>query len=180
MLASTNENLRTAIEQKRFREDLYYRLAALELRLPPLREHKEDIPLLFGFFLDRIAVAYGCIAPQLEYTDLVRLMGHAWPGNVRELHNMADRYVFSGSQALDALAHPATTERSAVPYNTSFMTHVAEFERQLIRNAILRHKGDMRAVMEELDMPRRTLNEKMSKLGLSRGMILEEEGRSGV
>ena len=178
VLASTNENLHQAIEQKRFREDLFYRLAALELRLPPLREHKKDIPLLFGLFLEQAGAAYGCTPPRPGHADLARLMAHAWPGNVRELRNMADRYALSGSQVLEALAHPAAPESQAPDCRSaSYMTHVAEFERQLICDAILRHKGDMRAVMEELGLPRRTLNEKMGKLGLSRSMILEGRGR---
>ena len=188
VLASTNEDLRVAIERKRFREDLYYRLAALELRLPPLREHKEDIPLLFGLFVDHAADAYGCDSlrpPRPGHADLARLMGHSWPGNVRELRNMADRYALSGSGALDALAQPPQLVDAEAPGRAGtrqapFITHVAEFERQIIRDAIQRHKGDMRAVMEELGLPRRTLNEKMGKLGLSRSMILDEgeRGRS--
>ena len=175
VVASTNENLRKAIEQKRFREDLYYRLAALELHLPPLREYKEDIPLLFRLFLDHAAAAYDCTPPRPEHRDMARLMRYSWPGNVRELRNIADRYALSGSRALDSLAFPAESEHlaSLAPRHGSLAEHVAEFERHLIADAVRRHKGDMRAVMEELGLPRRTLNEKMEKLGLSRGAILE-------
>jgi two-component system C4-dicarboxylate transport response regulator DctD len=169
VLASTNENLRKTIEQKRFREDLYYRLATLELRLPPLREHREDIPLLFRLFLDHAAAAYDCTPPQPGHGDLARLMAYSWPGNVRELRNMADRYALSGSQTLDALL---PVPSSPVPRRGSLGEHVAEFECRLIADAVRRHKGDMQAVMEELDLPRRTLNEKMRKLDLSRAAIL--------
>lgn len=176
ILASTNEDLRKAIEQKRFREDLYYRLVTMELRLPPLREHKDDIPLLFGLFLEHAAVTYGRDAPCPDNADLARLLAHSWPGNVRELRNMADRYLFSGSRALDAL-------EVNVPYaadgsfagGESLADHVARFERQLIADSVRRHKGDMRGVMEELGLPRRTLNEKMAKLGLSRTSIVDRD-----
>jgi two-component system C4-dicarboxylate transport response regulator DctD len=177
VLASTNEDLRKAIEQKRFREDLYYRLATIELHLPPLREHKEDIPLLFGLFLEHAASTYGREVPRPDNSDLARLMAHAWPGNVRELRNMADRYLLSGGRALDALlGAPAQESGPAAPRQDSLMEQVGNFERQLISDAVRRHKGDMRAVMEELGLPRRTLNEKMAKLGLSRAAILEQSG----
>ena len=175
VISSTNEDLRRAIEQKRFREDLYYRLATIELRLPPLREHKEDIPLLFGLFLDHAAATYSRELPRPENGDIARLMAHAWPGNVRELRNMADRYLFSGASALDALSQ---TGDAALPAPSgkpiSLTDHVSHFERQLIIDAVRRHKGDMRAVMEDLGLPRRTLNEKMAKLGISRASIMLE------
>ena len=174
LISSTNEDLRKTIEQKRFREDLYYRLATIELYLPPLREHKEDIPLLFGLFLEHAAAMYGRDVPRPGNADIARLMTHAWPGNVRELRNMADRYLLSGSRALDALTHPVTA--SARPESSASATltdHVSNFERQLILDAVRRHKGDMRAVMDDLGLPRRTLNEKMAKLGISRASVME-------
>lgn len=175
VLASTNENLRSAIEQRRFREDLYYRLTPMELHLPPLREHREDIPLLFGLFLERAADTYGREVPRLGNSDTARLMAYNWPGNVRELRNIADRYLLSGSRALEMLSpveRPGQERESAKM--VSLIELVNNFERQLIADAVRRHKGDMRAVMEEFDLPRRTLNEKMSKLGISRPAIMEE------
>jgi len=167
LVSSTNEDLRKAIGQRRFREDLYYRLATIEIRLPPLREHKEDIPLLFNLFLDRATGIYGRDVPRPDNGDTARLLAYAWPGNVRELRNMAARYVFSDSKALDALSDPAVAGNNAAGHAT-LMDHVSDFERQLIVDAVRRHKGDMKAVMEELGLPRRTLNEKMVKLGISR------------
>lgn len=174
LISSTNEDLRKAIEQKRFREDLYYRLATIELYLPPLRDHKDDIPLLFGLFLEHAAAMYGRDVPRPDNADIARLMTHAWPGNVRELRNMADRYLLSGSRALDALTHPAKSaagQEFSAP--TTLTDHVSNFERQLIIDAVRRHKGDMRAVMDDLGLPRRTLNEKMAKLGISRASAME-------
>ncbi|CAK7060382.1 MAG: C4-dicarboxylate transport transcriptional regulatory protein DctD [Desulfovibrio sp.] len=174
LISSTNEDLRKAIEQKRFREDLYYRLATIELYLPPLRDHKEDIPLLFGLFLEHAAALYGREVPRPRNADIARLMAHAWPGNVRELRNMADRFLLSGSRALNALTHPAAASADKTdPVHATLTDHVSNFERQLIIDAVRRYKGDMRAVMEELGLPRRTLNEKMAKLGISRASIME-------
>ncbi len=176
LLASTNEDLRQEIKRKRFREDLYYRLAAIELRLPPLREHKEDIPLLFGLFLEQAATAYGRDIPRPGNADTACLMAYSWPGNVRELRNMADRFVLAGSKALEGLREPAGSpgDRRVSVQPVSLTDHVNNFERQLITESVRRNKGDMRAVMEELGLPRRTLNEKMAKLGISRPAIMEE------
>lgn len=177
VLSSTNEDLRVSIEQKRFREDLYYRLTTMELRLPPLREHKEDIALLFGLFLEHAAATYGRDVPRPDNADMARLMSHPWPGNVRELRNMADRYVLSGSRALDALTFAASASAAGTQDGgESLADHVANFERRLIIDAIRRHKGDMRVVMEEMGLPRRTLNEKMAKLGVSRATVMEQNG----
>lgn len=174
VISSTNEDLRKAIEQKRFREDLYYRLATIELFLPPLREHKEDIPLLFGLFLEHAAAMYGREVPRPGHADIARLMAYAWPGNVRELRNMADRYLLSGGQALDALTlSAAASARPESSSPTTLTDHVNNFERQIIIDAVRRHKGEMRAVMDDLGLPRRTLNEKMAKLGISRVSIME-------
>lgn len=163
VLASSNEDLKRKSEQGGFREDLYYRIATMEMVLPPLREHKEDIPLLFGLFLEHAAATYGKKKPRPDHADMARLMAYNWPGNIRELKNMAARYALSGGGVLKGLAEGAAEER-----RTTLMNHVAAFERQLIIDAIKRHKCDMCAVMEELGLPRRTLNEKMAKLGISR------------
>ncbi|MCC8193610.1 MAG: sigma-54 dependent transcriptional regulator [Deltaproteobacteria bacterium] len=175
VISSTNEDLRSGIQEKRFREDLYYRLATIELTLPPLRSHKEDIPLLFGLFLEHAAATYGRDVPRPGSADMARLMAHAWPGNVRELRNMADRYLLSGTAALDVLSRsgqpPAREETGKA---ASLTDSVNRYERRLISDAVRRHKGDMRAVMEELGLPRRTLNEKMAKLGISRASVLQE------
>ncbi|SBW00846.1 C4-dicarboxylate transport transcriptional regulatory protein DctD [uncultured delta proteobacterium] len=175
VISSTNEDLRRGIEEKRFREDLYYRLATIELNLPPLRQHKEDIPLLFGLFLEHAAATYGREVLRPDNAVIARLMAHAWPGNVRELRNMADRYLFSGASALDALAPSGTAAAQASAGKGGSLTdHVNHFERQFILDAMRRHKGDMRAVMEDLGLPRRTLNEKMTKLGISRSSVMQD------
>ncbi|SDF44482.1 sigma-54-dependent transcriptional regulator [Desulfovibrio legallii] len=171
VMASSNEDLKEKCRQGRFREDLYYRLATFELLLPPLREHKEDIPLLFSLFTEYAAANYGREAATPDSEDMALLMAHAWPGNVRELKNMAARYVLSGSQALESLR--AGGEQGA-PDRAGLLDHVRAFERQLILDAIKRHKGDMRLVMEELGLPRRTLNEKMAKLGITRAACIDK------
>ena len=176
VISSTNEDLRAAIRQRQFREDLFYRLATIELNLPPLRDHKADIPLLFGLFLDHAAATYGREVPRPDNADMTLLMAYGWPGNVRELRNMAERYLLSGSASLKALVDVTAMRflpNSAKP--PTLTDHVGLLERQLIMDAVRRYKGDMRAVMEDLGVPRRTLNEKMTRYGISRVSILENE-----
>ncbi|WP_290124272.1 sigma 54-interacting transcriptional regulator, partial [Shigella flexneri] len=93
VIAASKVDLREASEQGRFRADLYYRLGVAFIELPPLRERREDIPLLFEHFTLQAAKRYGQPAPVPDTQALSALLGHAWPGNVRELRNVADRYV---------------------------------------------------------------------------------------
>lgn len=174
VLASSNEDLKRKSEQGGFREDLYYRLATLEITLPPLRKHKEDIPLLFWLFLEHVAATYGREIIRPHHTDMVRIMAYSWPGNVRELKNIVARYALSGSAVLETLTDNRFEARAGTGVEdgrANLMKHVAAFERQLIIDAIKRHECDMRAVMEELGLPRRTLNEKMAKLGITRAVF---------
>ena len=182
VLASSNEDLKRKCQQGTFREDLYYRIATMEIILPPLREHKDDIPLLFGLFWEHASAAYGKKNLRLSSADLSRLLAYAWPGNVRELKNIAERYVLSGSKALDSLMAATHTNnqeslKGKVTDRSTLLHHVYAFERQIITDAIKRHSCDMRAVMEELGLPRRTLNEKMTKLGISRASFKDGSER---
>ena len=93
---------------------------------------------------------------------------------------MADRYLLSGGKALDALLPPPAPTAAFSLHDAPLTEHVNDFERQLITDSVRRHKGDMRAVMREMGLPRRTLNEKMTKLGISRAAIMERYGISGV
>lgn len=99
ILAATNVNLPLAMAERRFREDLFFRLNVFSLNLPPLRERPEDIPALLDYFLERHAEELGCEALPLSPTLLERCRRHPWPGNVRELENFVKRYLVFGEQA---------------------------------------------------------------------------------
>ncbi len=149
------------LEQARaglFREDLAYRLNVAELRLPPLRERREDIVRLFDHFTAATAKRLARQAPPLNSAQLAQLLSHDWPGNVRELANAAERHVLG-------LAAPAAETASA---RLSLAAQQEAFEAQCLRAALARHRGDIKSVMEELQLPRRTLNEKMQRHGLAR------------
>jgi two-component system, NtrC family, response regulator HydG len=93
IIAATNKNLIENVAAKTFREDLYYRLNVIHLRVPPLRERKEDVPLLLNHFLETFARQYSVQTPRISAAALETLVDHAWPGNVRELKNIVERIV---------------------------------------------------------------------------------------
>ncbi len=100
IIAASNANLEELMRRGLFREDLYYRLNALTLTLPPLRKRPEDIPLLVRHFLDQSAASAGKSRKELSSVALEKLMHHAWPGNVREIQNLIDRAVVLSTQRL--------------------------------------------------------------------------------
>lgn len=162
IVAATKPDLLEESRAGRFREDLAYRLNVAELRLPPLRERREDIPLLFNHYARAAASRVDREPPVLGAVQLGRLLSHDWPGNVRELANAAER------EALGL--NPVSTEPDQP--GQSLVAQQEAFEAQCLRAALSRHKGDIKAVLEELQLPRRTLNEKMQRHGLTREMFL--------
>ncbi|WP_426206922.1 sigma-54-dependent transcriptional regulator [Pseudomonas sp. TWP3-1] len=161
IVAATKPDLLDEARAGRFREDLAYRLNVAELRLPPLRDRREDIPLLFETFARNAAERLGRSFPPLTGAQLSHLLSHDWPGNVRELANVAERQVLG-------LDEPAP----GIDPGQSLAAQQEAFEAQCLRAALTRHKGDVKAVLEELQLPRRTFNEKMQRHGLSREMFL--------
>jgi two-component system, NtrC family, C4-dicarboxylate transport response regulator DctD len=164
-LAASKIDLRKASDAGRFRSDLYYRLSVVELAVPPLRERKEDIPLLFEYFAGRAAQAHGRDMRPVSAGTVSALMAQDWPGNVRELRNAAERY---------ALGLGGVSPRlKAEDAKLSLAEQVEAFERAVIERALIESGGKINAVMERLDIPRRTLSEKMTRLGLDRGRFLD-------
>lgn len=169
LISAMNEDPRKAIEEGRLREDLYFRLNTMEITVPPLRERKEDIPLLFSFFLERAADTYGRPAESLPSESAAVMMSHEWPGNVRELKSLAERFVLSSLPPAERI--PKLLSGTVVDCGDSSVSlkeQVNLFERHLIQKSLARHDGNIKCVMDELQIPRRTLNEKMAKYGLSR------------
>ncbi|SEI13519.1 sigma-54-dependent transcriptional regulator [Pseudomonas asplenii] len=165
IVAATKPDLLEESRAGRFREDLAYRLTVAELRLPPLRDRREDIPLLFEHFAQDAAERLGRSATQLSGAQLSRLLSHDWPGNVRELANAAERSVLG-------LSEP---EPTGIDPGQSLAAQQEAFEAQCLRSALARHKGDIKAVLEELQLPRRTFNEKMQRHGLTRESFLLDD-----
>ncbi|WP_226456272.1 sigma-54-dependent transcriptional regulator [Pseudomonas sp. AF03-9] len=162
IIAATKPDLLEEARAGRFREDLAYRLNVAQLRLPPLRERREDIPLLFDHFAHSAAERLGRSIEPLSGAQLGRLLSHDWPGNVRELANVAERQVLG-------LGEP---EPEGIEAGQSLAEQQEAFEAHCLKAALTRHKGDIKAVLAELQLPRRTFNEKMQRHGLVREMFL--------
>lgn len=158
IIAATKADLEQQGKAGQFRSDLYYRLNVVTLSLPPLRERREDIALLFEHFLQLAALRFDRAAPTLDRQTLTRLMAHDWPGNVRELRNVAERFalglpVFKGSE-LSGDSSP------------SFADAVEAFERSLLVDTLNRHAGNLSQAAQALGMAKTTLFDKVKKYGL--------------
>jgi two-component system, NtrC family, C4-dicarboxylate transport response regulator DctD len=161
-IAASKLDLRAASTDGRFRSDLYYRLSVAELTIPPLRDRIEDVPLLFEYFAASAAAAHERELRPITSTTLTMLITHQWPGNVRELRNAAERYALGLPGALMPQAADAASER------LSLAEQVEAFERTLIERCLSETGGKISAVLERLKIPRRTLSEKMVRLGIDR------------
>ncbi|MTJ05643.1 MAG: sigma-54-dependent Fis family transcriptional regulator [Sediminimonas qiaohouensis] len=155
------------------RPDLFYRLAALRMTLPPLRARGEDMLTLFNRFADQFSEEYGCDAPTVSAQEAAQLLQAPWPGNVRQLINVAERAVLQSRRGQGTITSLLMSDHEEMaPVMTTegkpLKEYVEAFERMLIDNTMRRHKGSISAVMDELCLPRRTLNEKMAKYGLQR------------
>jgi two-component system C4-dicarboxylate transport response regulator DctD len=161
-IAASKHDLREASAGGHFRQDLYYRLSVVELTVPPLRDRIEDIPLLFDYFASSAAAVHEREPRPLTAATMNMLMAHDWPGNVRELRNAAERHALGLADALAPYEEGARGERK------SLAQQVEAFERTLIERCLLETGGRIAAVTERLDIPRRTLSEKMARLGIDR------------
>ncbi|NDV18582.1 response regulator [Pseudodesulfovibrio sp. JC047] len=169
LISAMNEDPRTAIEEGRLREDLYFRINTVKINVPPLRDRKDDIPLLFSFFLERAADTYGMSMEPLGPESLPLMISHDWPGNVRELKSMAERYILSPLPPKKRILKLMSAKLGENPPSAvSLKEQVALFERHLIQESLARNGGVIKDVIADLDTPRRTLNEKMAKYGLKR------------
>jgi DNA-binding NtrC family response regulator len=159
------------------RNDLFYRLAALRITLPPLRQRGEDILTLFTRLSEQFSEEYGCDAPKVSAQEAAQLLQAPWPGNVRQLINVAERAVLQSRRGSGTIASLLMSDHDEMQQvmtteGKPLKEYVEAFERMLIDNTMRRHKGSIAAVMDELCLPRRTLNEKMAKYGLQRSDYL--------
>ncbi|WP_447977082.1 sigma-54-dependent transcriptional regulator [Candidatus Nitrospira bockiana] len=180
ILAATNQDLEQAVQEKRFRKDLFYRLNVIPITMPPLRERRSDIPLLIDHFLAHFnrakqAVVSGVDAEAMEY-----LVHYGWPGNIRELENLVERLVVlkkAGAitcrdlpeKILRTLPPPSTKAEGAILFNGSGIDLVKELERhesRLILEAMRHAKGVTSKAAQLLHLNRTTLVEKLKRKGL--------------
>jgi two-component system nitrogen regulation response regulator NtrX len=175
VLAATNKDLEKEMEEGRFRQDLYYRLNVIPLRIPPLRDRKEDIPLLVDRFLKDFALKEGDVEKRV--TDDVRasLMGHNWPGNVRELKNIIERLVIMTPTGVISKCDisPLFEEgrKEVLPddpgiSSDSFRTAKQDFERQYIIRKLREFDGNISRTAEAIGLERSNLHKKIRGYGL--------------
>ena len=167
VIAASNVDLEEAVRQGRFRQDLYYRLNVIGLDLPPLRERKEDIPLLARHFVAQYAAAFNAPARGLTTAALHKLMLYDWPGNIRELENVIERSVVLSPQTL--LRHEDLELPIAAPVEPGESFHslkaktIARFERAYIQDLLRAHKGNITRAALEAGKHRRAFWEMMRK-----------------
>jgi two-component system, NtrC family, response regulator HydG len=175
VIAATNQDLRRAIAEKRFREDLFYRLNVVPMRLPPLRERREDVPLLVRHFLARYQSRTN-VEKTLSAEAMQKLVDHHWPGNVRELENVVEQIaalsagteIQAAEVALDEggpLALPVEPASEGEP--RTLAAAVEEAERRAIEASLARCQGDLGAVARDLGVSPTTLWRKMKRLGVA-------------
>ncbi|GLR05308.1 two-component system response regulator [Vibrio hyugaensis] len=162
VIAAAKEDLN---DHDEFRQDLYYRLNVAQIYLPPLREREEDALILFEHF----ALKSNPESRSLSEADRKAILAYAWPGNVRELRNVAMRFALDNTvSVMEVLSSrpSSTTEETQSGVPLAIQLH--NFERKVLHDSLVRHQGRIADVMVELDLPRRTLNQKMQKFGLNR------------
>lgn len=170
IISATNTSLETLVLRKEFRQDLYYRLNVVQIKVPPLRERKEDIPLLVNTFVSQFNVRLGMDIQEVHPTVLELLMEYDWPGNIRELQNAVERamnFAYEGTLAPEHFKFfsERTTGNSAAAALRFFGSPIAapKDERALILEAIRTCGGNKKKAAQQLGWARSTLYEKMRK-----------------
>jgi transcriptional regulator with PAS, ATPase and Fis domain len=190
VIAATNSDLPKMVAQGEFREDLYYRLNVIPVQVPPLRERKEDIPLLVQHFLDKLSrdavaggVARGAKPPTVSQDAMRRLMAYAWPGNVRQLENSVERALAftAGRGQIDVDDLSTEVQQTQIPVIASSVelpdegldldAFIANIERELIERSLERTRGNKGAAARLLNLKRTTLVEKLKRLDKSSARV---------
>ena len=175
VLAATNKDLELEMEAGRFRQDLYYRLNVIPLRVPPLRERKEDIPVLTNWFLREFSLKECEEGKTIADDALTKLIEHDWPGNVRELKNFIERLVIMVPQdVITANDIPLLTEENheipeaALPLfaSDSFRTAKIDFEKEYIIKKLKEFDGNISKTAEAIGLERSNLHRKIKRYGL--------------
>jgi two-component system response regulator AtoC len=173
VIAATNRNLREEVKAGRFREDLYYRLNVVPIGVPPLRDRREDIPLLVRAFVERAAASFGRTVRHVDAAAMARLRAYDWPGNVRELRNVVERAVvlLRGDTVGEVDLPPEIVGRPAADASGPFIlpeggVELETVERSLLEQALVRAGGNQSAAARLLGLSRYALRYRMEKFGI--------------
>jgi DNA-binding NtrC family response regulator len=173
LVAATNQDLRTALEQGTFREDLYYRLNVVPLNIPPLRERKVDIPFLANHFLKKLAPDTGTRVESITDAAMEKLISYHWPGNVRELENVIERSLVmaTGTQleAADVKLVSAPRPRAQAGGENHFLPEglsLDQYEQEIIKEALRRADGNKSQAARLLGLTRNALRYRLTQMGM--------------
>jgi PAS domain S-box-containing protein len=173
IITATHQDLKERLASRTFRQDLYYRINTVRLSLPPLRERREDVPLLVEHFIERFNGLTGKDVRQVSPDAMQAMVRYTWPGNVRELEHAIERAFVLVNDSVIRLSHlpselsceePLAQTVSATEDHGSFILENAQ--RQVIEEVLRRHGGNRSAACQELGMSRTTLWRKIRKLGI--------------
>ena len=183
IILATSSNLEQMVKDGTFREDLYYRLNVIPISLPPLRERREDIPLLVQKFVERFCETHKLGLKTVSPQVMRGLMGYDWPGNVRQLENIVERMVaLTGNRtAILPTDLPEEIQRrdplNFVPLieipeeGINFQNVVTDMERELILQSLRKSNGNKKLAAKMLNLKRTTLIEKIKRIGLGENII---------
>ncbi len=171
-ISAVDETIDQKVKEGKIRKDLYYHLNTLIMRVPPLRDRREDIPLLYAHYMEQYGELYEVLTPEITTEDMTLLMSHEWLGNVRELRNVAERRILMARRGGGSVNEALQLDTNLDDVPGTLREAVAALERQLIAQALKANQGRMEAVAEALGIGRRTLNEKIVKLGLNKNEVL--------
>ena len=164
-IAATKKDLKLLSDEGKFREDLFYRLNILAVKIPPLRERLEDVPLLFKHFVKQATARYRCEPPEITPRHITALMQYDWPGNVRELQNTALRFSLGlGIITRNSDPYPEVAHNP----NSPLSERVSEVEKQIIEQELKKNSGNLKATYEALGISRKTLYDKIRKYELDK------------
>ncbi len=164
LICATNRNLQQMVEQREFRQDLYYRINTVTIELPPLRNHPEDIPELVDLFVHKYANLYSKPLAKVSADALKRLCSQYWPGNIRQLeHTVEKAIILTDSETLGPRDFDLMEYQLSVTENA---TTLEELERNAITEAVKLHNGNMSEVARQLGITRQTLYNKLRKYGI--------------
>jgi two-component system response regulator PilR (NtrC family) len=189
IISATNKTLEDEVRKGSFREDLYYRLNVLQIRMPPLRERLSDVPILAGHFLEKYAKEHGKEVMGIEPEAMKLLEGYSYPGNVRELENIIERGIALelGSQLSPNSLPTSLLERKREargidlpPSGLDLEKAVGEFEKGLLVKALERTGGVKKKAAKLLNISFRSMRYRLGKYGLSMGEDLEEDDEKGT
>jgi len=180
IVAATNRNLETAVEQGLFRQDLYYRINVFPIYLPPLRERKDDILLLADYFVERYSKKMSKDVRRISTPAINMMVAYHWPGNVRELENCIERAVLLSTDSVIRAHHlPATLQTSDASDTIgtgSLKGRVSLFERDIIVDALKRSGGNLAAAARDLGSTVRVIRYKVKELGIDHKKYYTKKG----